>query len=101
MDVHNTEGFLEKNLRQNPPAPPGKAVAAAKPDEDNAKVMDFDDMLPYVGEFGLYQKLLFLMMIPFAFFVSFVYFAQIFITLVPENHFCLVPELNSLPLEEQ
>lgn len=63
--------------------------------------MDFDDMLPHLGEFGLYQKILFLMMIPFAFFVSFVYFTQIFITLVPEQHWCSVPELHHLSLEQR
>lgn len=63
--------------------------------------MDFDDILPYIGEFGKYQKLLFLMMIPFAFFVAFVYFTQIFITLVPEEHWCNVPELAHLTKEER
>lgn len=63
--------------------------------------MDFDDILPHIGEFGKYQKLLFLMMIPFAFFVAFVYFTQIFITLVPEEHFCYVPELQNLTKEER
>jgi len=63
--------------------------------------MDFDDMLPHIGEFGLYQKLLFLMMVPFAFCVAFVYFAQIFITLVPEEHWCKVPELANLTKEQR
>ncbi|XP_075217415.1 carcinine transporter [Lycorma delicatula] len=61
--------------------------------------IDFDDVLPHLGEFGRYQKLLFLMMIPFAFFVAWVYFTQIFITLVPEQHWCRVPELQNLPIE--
>uniref|UniRef100_A0A7G3AZ84 Putative synaptic vesicle transporter svop n=1 Tax=Lutzomyia longipalpis TaxID=7200 RepID=A0A7G3AZ84_LUTLO len=64
-----------------------------------SKVIDFDDLLPYIGEFGLFQKILFLCMIPFAFFVSFVYFSQIFITLVPEEHWCLAPELKHLDLQ--
>lgn len=95
----DTEGHLASNLRAQELPP----VAAAKPADTEAKasVMDFDDMLPYVGEFGIYQKLLFLMMIPFAFFVSFVYFAQIFITVVPESHWCSVPELNHLPLQHR
>lgn len=61
--------------------------------------MDFDDLLPHIGDFGLYQKILFLLMIPFAFFVAFVYFSQIFMTLVPEEHWCRVPELEHLSLE--
>ncbi|XP_063836586.1 organic cation transporter protein-like [Ostrinia nubilalis] len=65
------------------------------------KATDFDDLLPYVGEFGLYQKILFLLMIPFAFFVAFVYFSQIFMTIVPEQHWCWVPELANLTVEER
>ncbi|KAL2740573.1 organic cation transporter protein [Vespula squamosa] len=67
----------------------------------DAKDMDFDDLLPYVGEFGLYQKILFVMMIPFASFVAWVYFSQIFLTLVPEGHWCWVPELENLTAEER
>lgn len=61
--------------------------------------IDFDDLLPHIGEFGRYQKILFLLMIPFAFFVAFVYFAQIFITLVPEMHWCRIPELADRPID--
>lgn len=68
---------------------------------NNAPPIDFDDILPMIGEFGKYQKILFLCMIPFAFFVAFIYFSQIFLTLVPEQHWCSVPELDSLPLEER
>ncbi|KAM7358921.1 organic cation transporter protein-like [Cochliomyia hominivorax] len=63
--------------------------------------IDFDDLLPMIGEFGKYQKILFLCMIPFTFFVAFVYFSQIFLTLIPEQHWCTVPELEGLPLEER
>uniref|UniRef100_A0A182QEZ0 Major facilitator superfamily (MFS) profile domain-containing protein n=1 Tax=Anopheles farauti TaxID=69004 RepID=A0A182QEZ0_9DIPT len=73
----------------------GVGAVAEKP------VVDFDDLLPHVGEFGRYQKILFLLMIPFAFFVAFVYFSQIFITLVPEEHWCYVPELQHLSVEER
>lgn len=64
-----------------------------------APAMDFDDLLPLVGEFGRYQKILFLCMIPFSFFVAFVYFSQIFMTLIPEQHWCHVPELDALDVE--
>ncbi|CAH2056093.1 unnamed protein product, partial [Iphiclides podalirius] len=70
-------------------------------EDDEKKATDFDDLLPYVGEFGLYQKILFLLMIPFAFFVAFVYFSQIFMTIVPEQHWCWVPELANLTVEER
>lgn len=76
-------------------APNANMAVAEKP------IVDFDDLLPHVGEFGRYQKILFLLMIPFAFFVAFVYFSQIFITLVPEEHWCHVPELQHLSVEER
>lgn len=63
--------------------------------------LDFDDLLPMIGEFGKYQKILFLCMIPFTFFVAFVYFSQIFLTLIPEQHWCIVPELEGLPVEQR
>ncbi|KAH8259314.1 hypothetical protein KR026_002200 [Drosophila bipectinata] len=61
--------------------------------------LDFDDILPLIGEFGRYQKFLFICMIPFSFFVAFVYFSQIFLTLIPEQHWCHVPELDGLDVE--
>ncbi|BFF99404.1 organic cation transporter protein [Drosophila madeirensis] len=61
--------------------------------------IDFDDLLPLIGEFGRYQKILFICMIPFSFFVAFVYFSQIFLTLIPEQHWCHVPELDGLDVE--
>lgn len=70
-------------------------------DPEQPKDMDFDDLLPHVGEFGAYQRILFVLMIPFAFFVAWVYFSQIFITLVPEEHWCRVPELENLTVEER
>lgn len=77
---------------------------AQKENEQNADEetkFEFDDLLPQIGEFGIYQKILFLMMIPFAFFVAWVYFTQIFITIIPEQHWCWVPELQNLTAEER
>lgn len=62
--------------------------------------LDFDDVLPHLGEFGKYQKLLFLLLAPFMFFVAFVYFSQIFITLTPE-HWCNIPELPGSTAHER
>ncbi|KAB0795654.1 hypothetical protein PPYR_12493 [Photinus pyralis] len=69
--------------------------------KDSDDTFEFDDLLPHVGEFGLYQKILFLLMIPFAFFVAWVYFSQIFITITPERYWCRVPELENLTREER
>ncbi|XP_022208317.2 beta-alanine transporter isoform X2 [Drosophila obscura] len=60
---------------------------------DLGQFLDFDDLLPMIGEFGLFQKLLFLFMIPFSFIAAFVYLGQIFMTLTPHNFYCFVPEL--------
>lgn len=76
-----------------------EAEAASRATEPPS--MDFDDLLPHIGEFGTYQKWLFVLMIPFAFSVAFVYFTQIFLTLVPEEHWCRVPELEHLSLEDR
>lgn len=81
----------EKNRARNTDA------GMAAPPKD----VDFDDLLPHIGEFGRYQKILFFLMIPFAFFIAFVYFTQIFITLVPEKHWCRIPELMHLSQSER
>lgn len=78
-----------------------KEKEASKSTSTETESFDFDDLLPHVGEFGLYQKALFLMMIPFAFFVAWVYFTQIFITVTPEQHWCWIPELENLTQAER
>lgn len=83
------------------PAVKGRKSGDDPGDQEQPKDMDFDDLLPHVGEFGRYQRILFVLMIPFAFFVAWVYFSQIFITLVPEEHWCRVPELENLTVEER
>ncbi|XP_068628771.1 beta-alanine transporter-like [Battus philenor] len=55
-------------------------------------------VLYHVGEIGLYQKLLFVSMMPFGVFFAFIYFGQMFITATPQRHWCRVPELEHLDL---
>ncbi|KAM3955408.1 carcinine transporter [Aphomia sociella] len=62
---------------------------------------DLDDLFPYIGGFGWYQRMLFLLMIPYSFFFAFVYFAQIFMTVVPTEHWCYVPELENMTVFER
>lgn len=105
---NNGNGFINNAFYGDESLVPSK-LEKASIDEKSAGTasgssepsMDFDDLLPHIGEFGTYQKILFLLMIPFAFAVAFVYFTQIFITLVPEQHWCRVPELEHLSLEDR
>lgn len=102
---NNANGFINNAFYGDESLIPSKLEqlekSPASAPSSNEPSMDFDDLLPHIGEFGTYQKILFLLMIPFAFAVAFVYFTQIFITLVPEQHWCRVPELEHLSLEDR
>ncbi|EDW69536.2 organic cation transporter protein [Drosophila virilis] len=63
--------------------------------------IDFDDLLPEVGEFGCFQKVLFALMIPFCYISAFVYLSQIFMTLPPDKYYCFVNELSLIASEEE
>lgn len=55
--------------------------------------MDLDDLLPQVGEFGRYQKLLlWLVCLPACIPCGFCAFNQLFMADVPK-HWCLIPDL--------
>lgn len=77
-------------------------VDSAKAEEGNGptKITTFDDVLPYVGEAGRYQLFLFFLLLPFTFVYAFLYFAQFFITLVPAEHWCRVPEFDTWNLTD-
>lgn len=62
--------------------------------------MDLDDLLPEVGEFGRYQKLLlWLICLPACFPCGFCAFNQLFMTETP-NHWCKIPQISNLTKEE-
>lgn len=63
--------------------------------------VDFDDLLPHIGNFGKYQIILFVLLAPYTLFYVFVYFTQIFITLVPNDYWCNVPELIHLEASDR
>ena len=68
--------------------------------EDNDDIgLVLEKIIKSVGELGLYQWLLFFIMMPFGFFWAFGYFGQMFITATPQEHWCHVPELDGLDLE--
>lgn len=45
-------------------------------------INDFDDILPYVGSFGPFQKRILLLSLPVNYFLAVVYMAQLYQTLV-------------------
>nr|XP_049691681.1 carcinine transporter isoform X2 [Helicoverpa armigera] len=69
-------------------------------DETN-EAIDLDDLLPKIGEFGLYQKLLlWLVCLPACLPCGFCAFNQLFMTDVPD-HWCKVSELEPLNLTRE
>lgn len=62
--------------------------------------LDFDDILPLLGGFGVYQVLLIVMLIPFLYIIAYVYFSQFFMTLVPK-HWCKIDELMHMAQKER
>ncbi|KAH8302812.1 hypothetical protein KR044_010843 [Drosophila immigrans] len=68
---------------------------------DKENCLSFDEFLPYMGDFGLYQKRLIIYLIPFFFLWAFIYFAQIFLIIVPNDHWCRIAELQQLSKDEQ
>ncbi|XP_029166153.1 carcinine transporter-like [Nylanderia fulva] len=71
-------------------------AGSTKVEEGNGppKIETFDDILPYVGEASKYQLFLFILLLPFTIVYAFLYFAQFFITLVPAEYWCTIPELD-------
>lgn len=65
------------------------------------KLETFDDILPYVGDFGRYQWLLLLTLLPYSVAYATLYFSQFFLTLVPQEHWCKIEELSSLNLTQR
>ncbi|XP_076238886.1 carcinine transporter-like [Calliopsis andreniformis] len=57
------------------------------------KFETFDDVLPYVGDYGRYQLLLLLSLLPHAVTYAVLYFSQFFITIIPTEHWCRIDEL--------
>ncbi|KAH0945542.1 hypothetical protein HN011_010349 [Eciton burchellii] len=80
------------------------SVDAASPNETTtlrSKLETFDDILPYVGDFGRYQRLLLLALLPYSVAYATLYFSQFFLTLVPQEHWCRTEELVPLNLTQE
>lgn len=65
-----------------------------------SEYVDFDDVLPYVGEFGTYHWLLFFGLAPASFNLALIYFVQFFITLTPD-YWCAVEALKDAGLSAE
>lgn len=59
------------------------------------KLESFDDILPHVGDYGRYQWLLLLSLLPYGMIYAFLYFSQFFITITPTEHWCRIDELRN------
>ncbi|XP_073941904.1 carcinine transporter isoform X1 [Choristoneura fumiferana] len=69
--------------------------------EANDDAIDLDDLLPKIGEFGLYQKLLlWLVCLPACLPCGFCAFNQLFMTDVPD-YWCKVPELQNMSVNNR
>lgn len=72
---------------------------ANHPKKPESRTMEFDDLLPLVGEYGIYQVILFFLLLPFCFYIAFIFMSQMFITLVPDDYQCVLP-LENATIEE-
>ncbi|XP_043472248.1 carcinine transporter-like [Leptopilina heterotoma] len=61
----------------------------------------FDDVLPYIGDLGKYQWILITIFLPFGLAFMIVFFSQIFITAVPQKHWCKVNEFIDFNLTKE
>ncbi|CAK9808197.1 Carcinine transporter [Anthophora quadrimaculata] len=64
------------------------------------EAVTLDDILIYLGEFGTYQKYLFCTLLFFCWFLIFVYFSQTFLTVLPPEYWCKLPEVPGLTNEQ-
>ncbi|XP_062143145.1 carcinine transporter [Drosophila sulfurigaster albostrigata] len=66
------------------------------------EAFDLDDLLPIIGEFGKYQKLLvFGICLPACIPCGFCAFNQLFMADTPDDYWCRVPQLQHLDLEQR
>lgn len=71
----------------------GNSVGPTETTALRPKLESFDDILPYVGDYGRYQWLLLLSLLPYGVTYAFLYFSQFFITIIPNEHWCRIEEL--------
>ena len=67
---------------------------------EEVKIKDFDEVLEYIGGWGPFQYLLTIIFFPFNIFLGYVLLSPI-LTLFTPPHWCLVPELANLTINER
>ncbi|ALC40317.1 CG9317 [Drosophila busckii] len=94
-DTNNSEDEYDEltELRQRNKPIPQQSVDEA---------FDLDELLPLIGEFGKYQKLLvFGICLPACIPCGFCAFNQLFMADTPDDYWCRVPELQHMELEQR
>lgn len=76
-------------------------VKSVSKNDNVTEEVDFDELISSAGEFGRYQVLLFISTFPFYWYGVFAYFTQLFLTEVPQNHWCWIPELENFTVSER
>lgn len=71
-------------------------------DDDDEDSFDLDELLPLIGEFGRYQKLLlWLICLPACIPCGFGAFNQLFMTDMPTDYWCRMPALSNLTVDQR
>jgi len=75
--------------------PTEEAEADGKKSANGGAAVDFDALLPHIGEFGRYQIVFYLLMCVPTMPAAFLAFNQVFLSAVPD-HWCHVPDFDQL-----
>ncbi|KAJ6648260.1 Carcinine transporter [Pseudolycoriella hygida] len=79
-----------------------KLNSSVKDEDEDDEPFDLDDLLPIIGEFGRYQKLLlWFICLPACIPCGFCAFNQLFMSDEPYDYWCTVPALQNLTLEQR
>ncbi|KAM7351840.1 carcinine transporter isoform 2-T2 [Cochliomyia hominivorax] len=94
MSLDNDSDYGDESMHKKPEATTGQ-------DEED-ETFDLDDILPTIGEFGKYQKLLvFGICLPACIPCGFCAFNQLFMADTPGDYWCKIPELLNISLEQR
>ncbi|XP_037052541.1 carcinine transporter [Bradysia coprophila] len=89
MELNGTDGVNNDSLK-----------TLENKDAENDEPFDLDDLLPAIGEFGRYQKLLlWFICLPACIPCGFCAFNQLFMSDEPYDYWCNVPELHNFSTE--